>query len=70
VRAISGGLTVLPPARGQWIDGDNQLWTERMIPVRFVATEEEADQIAEMTKGYYEQQAVMYYKISSDVRFK
>jgi len=41
-----------------------------MIPVRFVASEEQADQIASMTLLYYEQLSVMYYKISSDVRFK
>lgn len=70
VRAISGGLTVMPPSRGQWIDGEDHLWTERMIPVRFVASEEQADQIASMTLLYYEQLSVMYYKISSDVRFK
>jgi hypothetical protein len=60
----------MPPSRGQWIDGDENLWTERMIPVRFVATEEQADEIALMTLRYYEQLSVMYYKISSDVRFK
>ena len=70
VRDISGGLTVLQPARGQWIDADEHLWTERMIPVRFVASEEEADRIAEMTKRYYEQLTVMYYRLSDDVRFK
>jgi hypothetical protein len=70
VRAISGGLTIMPPSRGQWLSPDGELFNERMIPVRFVATEEEADKIAAMTVGYYEQQSVMYYKVSSDVRFK
>jgi hypothetical protein len=37
VRKISGGLTILPVAKGQWLDGD-KLYAERMIPVRILAT--------------------------------
>jgi hypothetical protein len=70
VRAISGGLTVMPVAKGQWIDtskGENKLFRERMIPVRIIATRSEMLTIIEMTKKYYEQIAVLAYKVSDDV---
>lgn len=35
VRAISGGLTVMPVAKGQWVYKE-ELFTERMIPVRIL----------------------------------
>lgn len=31
VRAISNGLTILPPAKGQWVAPDGELFKERMI---------------------------------------
>jgi hypothetical protein len=70
VRAITGGLTIMPPARGQWICPEGQLFAERMIPVRIMATAEEMDRIADMTAKFYEQLAVMYYQISTHVTVK
>ena len=71
VRLISGGLTVMPVAKGQWIfketDGNNKLFEERMIPVRVIATREEIEQIISMTMAYYGQIAVLAYKISEEV---
>ena len=67
VRKISGGLTILAPARGQWIAPCGTLFAERMIPVRVACTEEEIHQIADMTVKYYQQKAVMYYCISKEV---
>ena len=67
VRTISGGLTVLQPARGQWVSPDGELFTERMIPVRLLATDEEIRQIIQMTLTYYDQRAVLCYVISSEV---
>ena len=34
VRKISGGLTIMKPAVGQWLSNDDELFKERMIPVR------------------------------------
>lgn len=70
VRRITGGLTVYKPVVGQWIDqSDNQLYKERMIPVRIVATSDEMKKIGTMTKDFYEQIAVLYYKLSNEVHF-
>lgn len=70
VREISGGLSVIHPIKGQWVAGCGTLYAERMIPVRFMGTREEADQIADMTAAYYDQKAVMYYRISEEVYIK
>ena len=67
VRKITGGLTVMPPVRGQWVSSDDELFLERMIPVRIACTKEQITEIAIMTIKFYDQQAVMYYRISSEV---
>ncbi len=67
VRAITGGLTVLPVVRGQWVSPNKQLFTERMIPVRIATSRENIEKIADMTMAYYEQQAVMAYRVSDEV---
>lgn len=66
VREISGGLTIMPVAKGQWVY-KGELYKERMIPVRVLATREEMQKIVEMTAKYYEQIAVMAYRISEEV---
>jgi hypothetical protein len=67
VREITGGLTILHPAKGQWISPGGEFFAERMIPVQLICTEPEMRLIAMMTGMYYNQQAVMYYKVSDDV---
>ncbi len=70
VRQISGGLTIKPVEKGQWViphGVDRKLVLERMVPVRFMATRKEAVQIGEMTCEYYSQIAVMLYKISPEI---
>lgn len=71
VRDISGGLTIMKPAIGQWVDphkGD--LYKERMIPVRFVATRTQMDEIVDMTCVYYDQLAVLCYRIADEVVYR
>lgn len=68
VREISGGLTILTPAKGHWVSPEGKLFTERMIPVRILATEEEIDSIIAMTMKYYDQEAVLAYSISDRVK--
>lgn len=68
VRKISGGLTILTTAKGQWINPDGKLFIERMIPVRILATPEQMDEIIQMTISYYEQEAVLAYRISQEVK--
>lgn len=65
VREIANGLTILTPAKGQWIDADGETIHEKMIPVRIACTEDQIKHIANFTIGYYGQDAVMYYRISS-----
>lgn len=68
VKAISGGLTVMKPARGQWIDPEtNDEYHDRTIPVRFIADMDQMDKIVNMTCIYYEQLAILCYRISDYV---
>lgn len=66
VREITGGLTITPPVIGQWIYG-SELFKERMIPVRIACTREQIDKIVDFTLEYYDQLAVMAYKICDEV---
>lgn len=70
VHEISGGLTILSPTKGYWQSPDNELFVERMIPVRIYCTEDEINKIADMSAKYYQQIAIMFYKISNDVFIK
>ncbi len=67
VRAITGGLTILTPAKGQWVSGEGELFVERMIPVRIAATRSQIEKIIDLTLQYYDQLAVMCYKVSDEV---
>lgn len=66
VRAIAGGLTILKPAKGQWVH-KGSLFEERMIPVRIACSQKQIEQIIDMTIKYYRQLAVMAYRISDKV---
>lgn len=70
VRKIAGGLTILKPVHGEWTSPVGELFSERMIPVRICCTAEQIELIADLTGEYYDQLAVMFYKISDSVRIK
>jgi hypothetical protein len=71
VRVITGGLTIMTPARGQWINPlTGELFKERMIPVRIMATRDEIEKVIDLTLVYYDQLAVLCYKISDEVIVK
>ena len=70
VRAISGGLTIMKPAKGQWVSPCGTTFIERMIPVRIIASREEIEKIVDMTMIYYDQLAILAYKISDEVILK
>ena len=70
IHDISGGMTVLSPTKGKWINPVGELFDERMIPVRIIATREEIEEIIDLTIDYYEQEAVLAYKISDEVILK
>jgi|ERR1700739_3075400 len=67
VRAISGGLTIMPVVKGQWEQGTVLYHNERMIPVRIIATREEIVKIIKITISYYEQEAVLAYRVADEV---
>ena len=70
VKEISGGLTIMPKAKGQWISPSGTLFVEQMIPVRILATKSEIESIVDLTIKYYSQEAVLAYKVSDDVILK
>ena len=70
VREITGGLTILHPAKGQWISPSGELFAEHMIPVQIMCTKKQIEQIAQMTGKYYKQLAILYYKITDEVIIK
>jgi len=70
VREITGGLTIVPPVKGEWVSDAGELFRERMIPVRIACTKEQIEQIADMTAKYYNQLAIMFYLISKEVTIK
>jgi len=65
IRSITGGLTIMAPAKGQWLHED-ELFEERIIPVRILCDEEHIDKIIEITLNHYRQKAVMYYVLSNE----
>lgn len=64
VREITGGLTIMRSAKGQWEDSSGNLYAEKVIPVRVACDEEKIKNIMEMTLRHYGQLAVMAYRIS------
>src|SRR5688572_23000971 len=70
VRELTGGLTVMPPAKGQWVNADGVLFEERMIPVYIAATRDIIEKIIDMTIKFYQQEAVMAYMVSPEVIIK
>lgn len=69
VKDISGGLTILHPTVGYWIDEDSKTQKERMIPVRIICTVEQFKQILDLTIKYYEQKAICWYRLSTEAGF-
>ena len=70
VYQITGGLTILTPTKGKWVCPAGGLFEERMIPVRVACTRKEIDAIIDVTIKYYDQKAVLAYKVSDEVIIK
>lgn len=68
VKKITGGLTITSPGKGYWVDPNGNTIIERMIPVRIMCSEKEMEKISDITQKHYNQDAIMFYKISDDVR--
>jgi hypothetical protein len=65
VRSITGGLTIYRAAKGQWVDENNDLHKEFMIPVRIACTYEQIQDIAKFTMHHYRQKAVLVTLVST-----
>lgn len=63
IRQRSGGLTILTPAKGQWVH-ENKLFEERIIPVRIMCSEKLMTKIVKFTKSHYRQKAIMFFLLS------
>lgn len=69
VKEICGGITIHKTVKGEWIAPDGTIFTDRMIPVMIaVKTVEEIEEIARFALDHYDEEAIMYYKVSDDVR--
>lgn len=66
VRELTNGLTILTPAKGQWISPSGELYAERVIPVRILCTRDEIEKVVDLTMVYYNQLAILAYKISDE----
>ena len=67
VLRITGGLTIMPVAKGQWVSMKGDLYVERMIPVRIACSREEMEKVIDITMKHYDQLAVLAYRISDEV---
>jgi len=70
VRGVAGGLTILRPAKGHWVNVKGVKFVEEMIPVRVYCTEREIDEIMDCTLRHYSQEAVFAYVVSERVKIK
>lgn len=67
VLEITGGLTIGMPNKGKWISGKKDLFLDRNIPVRIMCSKDQIEDIARFALKHYQQEAIMYYQISSEV---
>jgi len=63
VRKLAKGLTILTPAKGQWVDYD-VLYEERIIPVRIMCNEETMQKLLKFSIKHYRQKAIMFFVLS------
>ena len=70
VYSLSSGMTILRPAVGKWVSPFGKLFTERMIPVRIACNRNQIEEIIDFTMKYYDQLAIMAYKVSEEVILK
>lgn len=67
VKDLTGGVTILKTAKGEWLSPTGELYIDRMIPCRIACSYEELSIIIDFTIEHYKQEAVLAYKISDDV---
>ena len=67
VKKVTGGVTVMKTAKGQWVSPTGKLYIDRMIPCRIVCDEQQISEIIDFTIKHYNQEAVLAYRISTNV---
>jgi len=67
VKKTTGGVTIMKTAKGEWVSPTGKLYVDRTIPCRIVCTEEQISEIIDFTIEYYNQEAVLAYRISTNV---
>jgi len=67
VRKITGGLTIFAPGKGQWVNDEDRLIEEKIIPVHVACNERQLEKIVKFSIKHYRQDALMYYKVTDEV---
>lgn len=70
VKSLAGGLTIMKTAKGEWINPDGVLYSDRMIPVRIKCKRSDIKKIIDFTIKHYDQEAVLAYNISNEIILK
>ena len=67
VRAISEGLSIMRTVKGKW-EFHGEVFDERVIPCRVLATPEEMEKVIAITlQHYYDQHCVFAYRLSTEI---
>lgn len=67
VKTIAGGMTLVQPVRGSWIEPETgHEFTERVIPVRVMCTREQIVEICKETARFYDQLAVLATLVATE----
>jgi len=67
VQKITNGLTIQKTSKGIWINQKDIKYEEKMIPVKIACTKRQIQKIADFTAEHYQQEAVIFYKVSREV---
>ena len=67
VRRVTGGVTIMKSAKGQWVSPTGKLYAEKTIPCEIMCNREQMQEIIDFTIVYYAQEAVLAYKVSDEV---
>lgn len=67
VLAITGGLTIMKTAKGEWVSPVGKKYKDKMIPCRIICSEEQISTIIDFTIDHYNQEAILAYMISKNV---
>jgi len=71
VRLMTRGLTVMRSVKGQWTSPEGEVYVDKVIPVRIAVDDWSViDSIVDMTAEHYKQKAIMYYRLTDEVKIK